>query len=883
MSATPIATSTAAPAHFADAMFDAGDAPQLRTILLTDICDSTGLVEVLGDKGAAQLFREHDRLVLGLQQQWRGRLIDRSDGLLLLFERPIDGLGFAIDYARGLAEIGKLRSIDIKIRAGLHVGEVLTWRNSEESVRVGAKPIEVEGLAKPTAARLMSMARPGQILLSAVAEPLAHRAARELGERGQHLIWKSLGRWRFKGVPEPQEIFEVGEPGLAPLRAPANSPKAWRAVPLWRRPAMLAAQLALVVAVGIGGWFVTRPAPAIAFGERDWVVVGDLRNLTGQTVLDESLEQAFRISLEQSRHVNVLSDLKTRDTLARMQLPADTVIDRDIASEIALRDGARAVILPTVAEVGGRLRVSAELVDPASQTTVYSIHADGAGVGAALEVVDEVVSNVRGQLGESLAAVNESSAPLPEVTTKSLDALRAYALAQASLGTRDYEDALRLYRRATDIDPGFALAYLGQMRVHYAMVDAPAALIPLRKAQSLRGRLPIREAMYMDAWVSEFDSPAQTSARWRELAELYPDYQPASSNAALWLLRDNRFADAAEYARNSLKTQNPGSAIDLDSLGRALLGQGKLEAAADMFSHAFDKGFTSASRRQLSTLVAARKYEQTAQAVSAIPVSNRHGYLEKSAASLDRARWTVARGQIGTARRLAEEKQGYDARSFLMPAATIEWLGGDSKAAAELAQQAAAKAMRALDDPANANAREDAELAAASALLLARMGDHSMTDAVVIRLQSLPKLKTSALLDLEAALRARQLLQENKASEAIEILRARLTGSERMQVRIALMDAYQAAGSLEQALLQSKWVQRRRGQAFAELSCGYCLQALNVADTNIALLREAELRQAQGRNDQLQKAVEDFDRYWPASELRGYFKERRSELKPVSS
>ena len=66
------------------------DAPQLRTLLLTDLCDSTALVERLGDIATAAFYRDHDRLVLELQQRWRGRLIDRSDGLLLLFERPLD-------------------------------------------------------------------------------------------------------------------------------------------------------------------------------------------------------------------------------------------------------------------------------------------------------------------------------------------------------------------------------------------------------------------------------------------------------------------------------------------------------------------------------------------------------------------------------------------------------------------------------------------------------------------------------------------------------------------------------------------------------------------------------------------------------------------------
>ena len=75
----------------------------------------------------------------------------------------------------------------------------------------------------------------------------------------------------------------------------------------------------MAAGLAFGAWFLMHPQPAIAFAERDWVVVGDLRNLTGDAKLDESLEQAFRISLEQSHYVNVLSDLKVRETLANMQ------------------------------------------------------------------------------------------------------------------------------------------------------------------------------------------------------------------------------------------------------------------------------------------------------------------------------------------------------------------------------------------------------------------------------------------------------------------------------------------------------------------------------------------------------------------------------------
>jgi len=164
-------------------------APQMRALLFTDLCDSLILVERIGDTAAAELFQQHDRLVLTLQQQWNGHQIDRSDGLFLLFERAIDALGFALDYQRGLKRLGEERGIVLRARAGLHVGEVLTWENSPEAIRVGAKSLEVEGLAKPMAARLMALARPGQILMSAVAESLTHRASGELGDRATRLLW----------------------------------------------------------------------------------------------------------------------------------------------------------------------------------------------------------------------------------------------------------------------------------------------------------------------------------------------------------------------------------------------------------------------------------------------------------------------------------------------------------------------------------------------------------------------------------------------------------------------------------------------------------------------------------------------------------------------
>ncbi|MBB1061768.1 putative peptide modification system cyclase [Marilutibacter spongiae] len=840
-----------------------GHSRNLRTILLLDICDSTGIVERLGDTATAQLFREHDRLVLRLQQAWRGRLIDRSDGLLLLFERPMDGLGFALDYGQGLAGIGKLRDIELKARAGLHVGELLTWRNSEESVRLGAKPLEVEGLAKPMAARLMSIARPGQILMSAVAESLTHRAVRDMGERGLALVWKSHGRWRFKGMPETQEVFEVGEPGIAPLRRPIESAKAQRAVPLWRRPTAMAAEAALVAAIAVGGWFATRPPPAIAFSERDWVVVGDLRNLTGDAGLEDSLEQAFRISLEQSRHVNVLSDLKVRDTLARMRLAPDTVVDRDIAAQIAQRDGARAVILPTVSEVGGRLRMSVEVVDPHSQATVYAHAADGKGEASVLASIDEVTGALRADLGEAVAQIDKDSRPLPEVTTGNLDALRAYALGQEAFESRDFDQARRLFERATVLDEQFALAWLGIVRADFSQVNANAALDALLRAKQLVGHLPAREALYVEAWAARFLSPADATGKWTELARLYPDFYPGQGNAALWLYEENRFEEALPHVRAAAVSQNPLLAVQFDTEGRILLALERYEEAAAALRRA--NSMSGGSIRRLVGLEAAqRRFAQADAYLKQLEPGDPYAHIEMASVSVDRGDWAGARNHAANALTSLRDSRGLDSRYLQVPLALSEWLSGDQAGAEKRLLDAADGSLEALSKKSSADAQDDAATVLAAALVLARQGKGRQAERLVSEVARYPRLmETPPLEELATVVRAQQSIIAGKPGAAIEQLERLLSGWERYQTRATLMRAYVANGDHEKAIREAGWLQKRRGLAYAELECGYCLQALNVFDSTLSVRQEARSLDALGRPEEAAARLAEFEELWP--------------------
>ena len=189
-----------------------------RTLLFTDLVDSTLLVERLGDARAAEVFAEHDRRARDLLAHHRGREIDRTDGFFLLFGDAADAAGYALAYHQALADLA------LDARVGLHVGPVTLRENAADDIARGAKRIEVEGLAKPFAARVMALARGGQTLLSDAARTALGGATVEGAEIESH------GHYRLKGVEAPVEVFELGVRGRCAFTPPQDADKAYRVV-----------------------------------------------------------------------------------------------------------------------------------------------------------------------------------------------------------------------------------------------------------------------------------------------------------------------------------------------------------------------------------------------------------------------------------------------------------------------------------------------------------------------------------------------------------------------------------------------------------------------------------------------------------------------------
>jgi len=156
---------------------------QLATVMLTDIVGSTRLAAERGDAAWARLVRHHDAVVDEHLHAYRGRQIDHTgDGVLATFDGPARAVTCAARLEEALSARG------ITIRAGIHTGEV--------EFDAG----RLRGLAVHIAARVMTAAERGGILVSGTVRDLVIGSGIEFADRGMHELRGVPGTWALSEV-----------------------------------------------------------------------------------------------------------------------------------------------------------------------------------------------------------------------------------------------------------------------------------------------------------------------------------------------------------------------------------------------------------------------------------------------------------------------------------------------------------------------------------------------------------------------------------------------------------------------------------------------------------------------------------------------------------
>jgi eukaryotic-like serine/threonine-protein kinase len=334
-------------------------------------------------------------------------------------------------------------------------------------------------------------------------------------------------------------------------------------------------------------WFYFHLRHRARLGAQDAIVLADFSNTTGDAVFDETLKQALRVQLEQSPLLNVLSDQRVAQQLRFMGRPRDTRLTADVAREVCLRSGSKAMLTGSISSLGSHYVLGITVVNCQTGDSLGSEQVEADNRERVLWAVDQVSTKLRARLGESLSSIQKYDAPVEQATTGSLEALRSYSLGAKTRLMEGDKGALPLFERATELDPGFAMAYARMGNGYFNLGQGAAADAAIRKSYELHGNVSERERLFIDSHyymivTGELDQAVSLLELWQQI---YPRDQVTYTDLGIMYAVLGQYEkDLAE--QTAALQLDPGNGIVYANLAGAYRALNQLDKSEEVLAQA---------------------------------------------------------------------------------------------------------------------------------------------------------------------------------------------------------------------------------------------------------------------------------------------------------
>jgi eukaryotic-like serine/threonine-protein kinase len=383
-----------------------------------------------------------------------------------------------------------------------------------------------------------------------------YQSAAEMGADLQRLLRETESGSHASsgaGVAVAAAVAEL-QPSKTPVRAPVGAPAEKQTGKLAGKRLPVFASGAVVVLAAAGGWLWYHGRQASRLTDKDTIVVADFQNSTGDPVFDDTLKTALTVALNQSPFLNVLADNRVAATLKLMTRPAGTRLTPDVARELCERAGAKATIDGSIANLGNQYVLGLKVINCQNGDTIAEQQVTADGKEHVLNVLGDAAAKLRGQLGESLSTIQKLDVPLPQATTSSLEALQAYSLGnKEASGTGTVNQALLDHQRAIQLDPNFAMGYVGVAGDYFYSLQPGRANEYYTKAYALRDHASERERLLI---ASNYDLNVRgdlehAAAAFQETIALYPRDFHSYNSLGLVYSGQGQYDKALQVTRQS--------------------------------------------------------------------------------------------------------------------------------------------------------------------------------------------------------------------------------------------------------------------------------------------------------------------------------------------
>jgi tetratricopeptide (TPR) repeat protein len=263
----------------------------------------------------------------------------------------------------------------------------------------------------------------------------------------------------------------------------------------------------------------------------------------------------------------------------------DTQLTPAIAREIGEREGLKAILTGTIANLGKEYVITLTAQNTATGDEIVSAQAQAPDKEHVLDALGKAAAAMRGKLGEDLVSIKKLDTPFGQATTPSLEAFRAYALGdKAHVQARNIPEAEGHYLRAVELDPNFAMAF-ARLGVVYANSGQVAkANMYFAKAYALSNHVSERERLYIAGHYFQNvtgDIP-KVIETLQESIQTYPGQLDSNININVAYQVLGQFDQALPYAQKAVEIA-PDDAIASENLAADYLALGRMaEAKAEM-------------------------------------------------------------------------------------------------------------------------------------------------------------------------------------------------------------------------------------------------------------------------------------------------------------
>ncbi|MCU0622370.1 MAG: tetratricopeptide repeat protein, partial [Gemmatimonadaceae bacterium] len=385
-----------------------------------------------------------------------------------------------------------------------------------------------------------------------------------------------LPDWVFYGAL----VLLVAGLGLMLATARASAQRRRRGVPsrpetgarlTWRRAAYACGATLALYSAGVSGWMVLRAfgigpgASLMAAGvlsERTRLIVTDFKGAGGDSLLGSVVTEALRTDLSQSKVVSLVQATAVQQALQRMQRAPGTKLDLATARDVAMREGAAAVLEGDVTPIGTGVLLVARLVNAEDGAVLAAFRASATDADGVIPAINTLSRDIREKIGESLRDIRAEPA-LDEVTTASLPALRKYAEGVRAIEVSgDVRRGVALLEDAVALDTTFAMAYRKLGVTYNNLGTEPLkARRMLERAFAFREKLPPVERGLAEAswYMSAEGEGAKAQVALDGVLAIDPDNRTALINSSVLALERREYPRAESLLVRAVRADSSRS------------------------------------------------------------------------------------------------------------------------------------------------------------------------------------------------------------------------------------------------------------------------------------------------------------------------------------